>query len=238
MKKLIITVVIIWMAIQAQAQVKIGLRGAPQITWSKHDNKTTATNGTRINMAYGMVIDYYFTENYAIGTEFTIQRMSTNLNLSSTKFDSLVHTGGNKKYASTDALTYDYRMSFIQIPIILKMRTKEIGNVRYYAEFGLNNGFMTRAKANVSMGAFELDNVNVNKPDDEDKFSVTPNDYDDGIAIYRAGLIIGGGLQYNLFGNSLLVAGLRYDNGFTQFTQDDKWSATLNYIGLNIGVLF
>ena len=53
------------------------------------------------------------------------------------------------------------------------MRTNEIGYLRYYAEFGLNNCFLGRARADVSSSSVNLTDVNINDPDDADKFDLT-----------------------------------------------------------------
>jgi hypothetical protein len=238
MKKIFLTVFILGSIFQVQAQIKIGLRVAPQLTWSKPDNKNTTTNGTRLNIAYGMMLDFYFTENYAIGSEFTIQTMGTNLNLSKDRYTSIKETFTNKVFNATEDVKYNYRMNFVQIPLLIKMRTKEIGNMRYYAEFGASAGFLTKVRADVKMDKFERNNININEPDDEDQFDIETSKFKDGISSFRSGIIFGAGLQYKFTGSSLLVAGLRYDNAFTNYSKDDRWNATLNYVALTVGVLF
>jgi hypothetical protein len=237
MRKTICITLLLSLVQFANAQIKLGLRVAPQLTWSKPDNKITSTNGTRVNAAYGLIIDYNFTENYAIGTEFSLQTLGTNMSIAQDRFTNISSQGVN--YPSTDDLHYDYTMKYIQVPVILKMRTKEIGYLRYYAEFGFAANFLTRAKADVSMGtSFQKDKVNINDPDEEDEFRLTPHDYDTRANAFRAGLIMGAGIQYNMFGNSLLIVGLRFDNGFSNFMKDDKLKTSIHYVALNIGVLF
>jgi opacity protein-like surface antigen len=237
MRKIICITILLSIYQMANAQIKLGLRIAPQLTWSKNDNKVTTTNGTRVNAGYGLMIDYYFSDNYAIGTEFSLQSFGTNMNIKESKFTNITSQGVN--YPATDDLKYNYKLNYLQVPVILKMRTKEIGYLRYFAEFGFAANFLTRAKADISMGStFEKEKVNINNPDDEDDFRLAPNDYDTRASAFRAGLILGAGIQYNIFGNSLLVAGLRYDNGFSNFVKDDKLKTNLSYVALNIGVLF
>lgn len=137
-----------------------------------------------------------------------------------------------------DDLKYDYQLRYVAIPLMLKMRTNEIGHLRYYAEFGYSSGFLVRSKADVSLDKLQLSNVNINEPDDEDKFEINTQKYSDKVSPYRGSLLFGAGIQYNMFGSSMLIAGLRYDNGFTSFTKDDRWSSTLSNVALNIGVLF
>src|SRR6478609_2714905 len=190
MRKIICITILLNVYQLANAQVKLGLRLAPQLTWSKPDNKVTSTNGTRVNAAYGLMIDYYFTDNYAIGTEFSLQSMGTNMQIDQSKFTNISSHGVN--YPSTGDLKYDYRLKYIQVPVILKMRTKEIGYMRYYAEFGFGISFLTRAKADVSMGTtFKKENININEPDKEDEFRLAPTDYDTRANSIRTGLIMG-----------------------------------------------
>lgn len=236
MKRLIIAVLFLMFASGVSAQVKIGLRAAPQLTWSSPDNKSTSTNGTRVNFGYGITIDAYFSENYAIGTEFTLQSFGTNLSLDQNKFTSVTHKGAS--IPATEDLDYNYKIQYIQIPLLLKMRTKEIGYVRYYAEFGAAAGFLTRAKADVEMNTLSLSDVNINNPDDEDKFSIDPTGYQDGVSKFRGSMLIGAGLMYNVHSESYLTAGLRYDRSFTSFTEDDRWKTGLDGLVLNVGFLF
>jgi hypothetical protein len=241
MKKVILATLAISFGIAAEAQIKLGVRVAPQITWSSTDNKNTSTNGTRVNATYGLMLDYFFTENYSLGTEFGIQSFGTNLNLSKSRYTSIFYNDNNvpRIIPNDDDLKYDYQLRYITIPIILKMRTNEIGNIRYYAEFGYSSGFLVRSKADISMAdKFQLSNVNINDPDAEDQFEINTQKYSDKVSAYRGSLIFGAGIQYNLFGQSQLIAGLRYDNGITSFTSDERWSTTMHNIALNVGILF
>lgn len=246
MKKIILATLAISLVVSAKAQVKIGIRVAPQMTWSTSDNKSTSTNGTRINAGYGLIVDYFFTENYALGAEIGLQSFGTNLNLDKSRYSYIsyqqrdANTGAvaSATITNLDDLSYDYQLRYLAIPVILKMRTNEIGYLRYYAEFGFSSGFLVRSKADVSMDKFALTNVNINDPDKEDQFDIHPDMYSDRVSGYRGALIVGVGIQYNIFGNSMLIAGLRYDNGFTSFTSDERWKTSLSNVALNIGVLF
>ena len=51
------------------------------------------------------------------------------------------------------------------------------------------------------------------------------------------GLIIGGGFQYSLGGNTALVLALIYNNGFTDVLQD-KEKVALKSLSLKLGVMF
>lgn len=234
MKKLIsLTILFTGISFSVFAQIKLGIKISPQITYFNSESKNISTNGASINMPYGLMVDYHFTENYAVATEFSIASYSGNVTAKNVTAER-----GGVFFPSQD-VSYDYTARYISIPILLKMRTKEIGYFRYFAEFGLDNNFLIKSAADVSCSAFSLDNVNVNKPDKEDAFSISSfRKLDDDISFFRESLIVGIGLQYNVFGNTLLTGGLRYNNSFTSFTAEKEWSAKSHCIALNIGVLF
>jgi opacity protein-like surface antigen len=220
-----------------KAQVKIGMRLTPQLTWATSDNRNTFSNASRINASYGLMVDYYFADNYAIGTEFGIHAYGTNLNVKRERHSGISHNGNNITPSAN--VNYDYRLQYFQLPLLIKMRTNEIGYFRYYAEFGGVAGILSRARATVNTTNFRLQNVNVNNPDvdDEYKFIDKPDFYDD-VNWFRLGLCMGAGIQYNFMGNSLLQVGIRYEDGLSSFTKADSWKTSINYVGLNFGVIF
>jgi hypothetical protein len=229
--------VLLFTTLQANAQIRIGLRVAPHLTWAISDNKNTKSNAARINASYGLMLDYYFTDNYALATELSIQSYGTNLILDKSRFTSVTHN--NIVYNNGVNLTYDYRMQYFQIPVLIKMRTKELGYNRFYGEFGFAASLLTRAKADIQYGSFKIENSNINEPDAEDVFSIQgANTFEDKVSSFRGSMIIGAGIQRNFYGNSMFTAGLRYENGLSGYTADEKWKTRLHYIALNLGILF
>lgn len=220
----------------SQAQIRLGLKVAPQITWAASDNKNTSSNGTRINMAYGLMVDYYFAENYAIGTELCMNTFGANVNLSKDKYTKVEYQSVD--YPNTGAIQYDYKLQYIQIPVLLKMRTAQQGNIRYYAEFGFGLGFIYRSKADITFGSKSLSNVDVNEPDPSDVYTIHTINFKDDVSTVRSSMIIGAGIHYQLGTSSSLVVGLRYDNGLSSSLVDERWRTTLHYIGLNLGLIF
>jgi opacity protein-like surface antigen len=103
-------------------------------------------------------------------------------------------------------------------------------------------GFLFKSKADFSSSKQDVNNVDVNSPDPADKFTLhytgQPDPLNTEVNFFRSSLIIGAGVQYNVFGNTMLIAGLRYDNALTDFTAEDRWKAKLNFVALHLGVLF
>lgn len=238
MKKLITFLCLIGLiSYTASAQIKLGLKIAPQITYVSTESKGISSTGTKFNIPYGLMLDYYFSENYAFATEFSIAGYSGNLKA----LDLIVSRNGNT--ATVQDVSYTYNLRFISVPLMLRMRTKEIGYLRYYAEFGLDNNFLIKNTADISCSEFSLTDVNVNNPDKLDEYTLKTSNspsqsLTDNVSFYRGALVIGAGVQYNVFSNTMLVGGLRYNNAFTNFTEEANWKSKLHGISLNIGVLF
>lgn len=222
--------------VQTSAQIRIGLKLAPQLTWAASDNKNTSSNGTRINAAYGLMVDYYFTENYALGSEFCLNTFGTNVNLAKDKYTQVEYKG--VKYNNVEAIQYDYKLQYFQIPVLLRMRTNVQNQIRYYAEFGFNLGFLYKAKADITFDTQELTNVDVNEPDPSDVYAIFPVNFKDDVSGLRTSMVIGAGIHYQLNQSSALVCGLRYDNGLSNFLDEDKLKTTIHYLALNIGLIF
>ena len=105
---------------------------------------------------------------------------------------------------------------------IQKLKTNKIGDVRWYGQFGLSNDFKIGARQDASVGNNMIaDDVNSS----------------DWTRFYRAGLIIGGGAEYDIDEKTSIMAGLSLNNGFTNISTN-KNSVRNHYVGINIGVFF
>lgn len=237
MKRLITLFSLVICIQYASAQVKLGLKFSPQLTWVSPESKSISTSGTRLNVSYGLMADFGFTENYAFATEIAITTMSGRLNPGTVQ----ITRDGNTQ--TVNNLEYLYKLQYLQIPLLLRMRTNELGYWRFYAEFGWNMNFLIRSKADIKATGLDLENVNVNDPDPEDAFDVRTNEtpskgLSSKVNFFRNSLVIGAGTQYRAFGNTLLVTGLRYENTLSDFTDEDRWKASMNLLSLHVGVLF
>ena len=213
----------------AYSQLKLGIKASPQYTWTSTDSKSITTADSRINISYGLVLDYFFSENYSIGTELSVGTFGGSI-----KPDS-IYVGHTK--TSLNDMKLDYKLQYINVPLIIKMRTKEIGYMRYYAEFGLGLSYNFKAKADISSSSAKMDytNVDANNPDPKDNLNLG---YSQKVNFFRTSLIMGAGIQYNAFGNTMIVAGFRYDNALNDFTDEPVWKSRMNFVALNFGVMF
>lgn len=221
----------------ASREFRFGLKGAMNIGWIKPNSKSIERSGTSVGFAYGPMADFYFKPNYALNFELLISQINGNMMLNEAQVFNSDTTN-----TAVSGLTYSYRNQFLEIPVSLKFRTKEIGYITYWANFGTAPSFLINAKAsidgNLPQSIIDQDPTDFKVNDNEgDPF--TTNKFDDQVFLVRMPLIIGAGIEYELAGSASLHAGLRYSNSFSDmFVKDKSVSAYNHYLSLNVGVFF
>lgn len=221
----------------AQGEFRIGLKGQANFSWLGGTNKTIENDGVKPGFAYGIMGDYYFKDNYGVSGEILLSTVKNQLNLNAPQaFTKLAPND------TIESLNYEYTIQYLEIPISMKFRTNEIGNITYWSNFGFSPGFALNARASIAgalpQAVIDADPTNYKVNDGEgDDFVVS--DFDDKVFLFRFPLIIGGGIEYKMAGSTSLQAGIRYSNAFTDvFVKDKTADAKNNYIALSVGVLF
>lgn len=214
MKKLIILILFLSGSTLAGAQsFELGLKAHPVFGWIKPSSDNMGSDGGRTGFSYGLMGDFYISERYTF---------STGLEITS--------TGGKTREPDAEGNTVlsDYRLQYVEVPVTLRLKTDKNGPMVFYGLFGLDPGVNVKARADRT--TVELSNPDV-------KTDQTKLDVDDEITAFRLGLAIGGGVIYDLSGNTRLLGGLTFNNGFTDVFEGSR-KGTASYIALNIGVFF
>jgi len=202
--------------------VRFGLTLSPQVTWMTASDKDLSGNGTYFGYEYGLLMDVLIPKNYAFATGLLFNSCGGKLTYTQpTKFN----TFGDTLFAA--GTNVDYRLQYIAIPLTLKLRTNQIGYITYFGQFGFRGGLNIRSRADLSdlAGKSTYDKIDFGK-------DVGPGDF---------GLLVGGGLQYEVSGNTQLQAGLQYYNGFVDITdnpKDYKTKSTLGGLKLELAIFF
>lgn len=224
-----------------ESRYEFGLRLAPQISWSSPDSKSLENGGSSLDWNYGFQVAKKFTSRYAIAFEVNVINMVSKIDFKdSLQIFSNKISGGN---APTTNLSINYSLRYVQVPIIFKMYTDQFKDKwRAYGEFGLGIGFLIRSKADVNSSVLKLDNMDVDNPDKVDEFFINQStfskNYSTKVNFLRPSFIIGGGVLYDLFGQTKGYAGLRYDGGLVDYMDADKWIANNSFTSLNFGIIF
>lgn len=240
MKQLLVLCILIFglKITYAQSNFRLGLTASPTISWLSPDTRGVESEGNRIGFKYGVIADFNFAENYAFSTGIFMNYTGGKISFPSISTNSV----GATDYGKTESVI---KLQYIEIPLTLKLRTNEIGYITYFGQIGFGVSINIGAKSDL-----EVTNAAGNtlfKLDDE-KIS-------DEINLFQSSLIIGAGAEYNVSGNTAILIGLTYHNGFTNVldfkvpktdrngtlstsgeTQSVK--GTNNYVSLTLGVLF
>ncbi|ARS42555.1 hypothetical protein CA265_23990 [Sphingobacteriaceae bacterium GW460-11-11-14-LB5] len=198
---------------------RLGLTATPTFGWIKPEQGKT--DGIALGFSYGLMGDFNFAPNYSFSTALTV----TTINGKSTEVDpSNIMRPTPNAGGTAVPVAYDlkYKLQYLELPLTVKLKTIKEDGKRWYGQFGLSNSFLLGAKQDAVGAGVKLSNEKIN---DYTKF-------------YRAGLIIGGGGEFDISNNTSIVAGLTFNNGFTNIVTDKARDVRNHYLALNFGVFF
>ncbi|MFM1772744.1 MAG: hypothetical protein RLZZ71_1886 [Bacteroidota bacterium] len=246
---------------------RLGFKVSPNVSWLASDNGNMTVGDKSLQFGYGLNFDIFFAENYAIGTGF-------NINNTGGKYAYYAqYTGDDFDANGADLLDMkqiglierDLRLQYLQIPLTFKMKTNEIGYITYWGQFGLGLNMNLKALSSDNIDYLYYQNKNTLTWESSNRVSTSmssPKDIKNEVNIFSSNLIFAAGIEYNLSGNTSILAGLTFQNGFTDalkgsgvvkdqetnspvFTggtsnapETFELSGLPNYVELNIGILF
>ena len=200
-------------------KIGFGLHASPQLSWMKPDNEKMMKNdGVKLGFGYGLMFDFRFGQNYSFSTGINVLSTTGRLEYLDTLEIPFIH-GPDEINDTLPATTVTYKLGYLEIPLTLLLKTNEIGYMTYFGQFGISSQFNLKAKGDATHN------------------NIADEDLSKEVKFLNMGLIIGGGFQYSLGGNTALVLALIYNNGFTDVLQD-KEKVALKSLSLKLGVMF
>ena len=223
---------------------KFGLNLSPSLSWINTDDSRISGDGTALGLKLATQAEFFFAENYAIETGLGFHFNTGGTLLSSYGgrfFTGSIPAGGGEPYNNPTNPTegnvrLDYAIQYVEIPLALRLHTRDFGYLRYYVQAPLFVlGFRSNAVGKISGG-----NRSPERDDLTIKSEVSP------VALSWG---FGGGAEYEVGGGTRLVGGLQFQRIFTDVTKDGDYvytgrssdkdpKATVNSITLRLGVLF
>lgn len=228
----------------------LGITTLPTFGWVSAETNQVSGSGLKPGFAIGVMGDYFFAENYAFSTELLHSTQGFKIKANSISYTSIGDTLPNIQ----NDVNINYTIRSFQIPLTIKLRTNEIGYWRYYGQVGLAPSFAYRAiRAEFSKDIFpnESDNKNRDVNDKSNDFDynrpggtqLTGQDLkkfleEDNILGMRLPVMISGGAEWNLSGNTSLLFGLRYEYGLLNMMKAADAIARRNVLSLSAGIKF
>ena len=226
MKKLLLALFALAATIStASAQFEIGLKVSPSITSLRAESTTDhsfASDGSQLGFGGGLVVDYFFGENYAFGTGLLLTGKGGTISYTDV-------SGSNLPLVVKPKISTQY----LELPVTIKLFTNEIATgTRVYFQVGpsLNIPIGTRIDGN--------------------KFFTDPatnkeNKASDYVYFVDVDILAGAGVEYQLAKSTKIFAGLSYHRGLVDI--DHYFESTRGFkdvtiknssVGLDLGIKF
>lgn len=231
--------------LRGQNDIQFGFQLSPTFSWMTANDTKINSNGTNLGLKLGMIGEYYFRENYSIATGIGFHFNAGGELLYEETVDSVslwteANIPGDNIYAGGSK--FKYSIQYVEIPIGLKLRTREFGYIRYYVEPRMSMAFRTQARGNITERKIGNDPI----VDSEEDFNIQS-----GVNFLNLSWGIGGGLEYAISTSTALVGGIAFQTSFTDITRDKDTSITargqegeedskakLNNIVIRLGIMF
>ncbi len=188
-----------------ERKFQLGIMGSSQISYI-NTNQTNADGGGTLLFGFGGLAEYHFADRYSFSSGFEFLNRGGSLSINDT--------------------TGDYRAQYIQIPLQIKMRTRQFGYSTYFAEMGFAIGFETGEEVEWEPG--------------------DPNGGANSlVGLFDANFRIGIGMEYDLGGETKLLGRLQYHRALANNLLadedprlDEQYQYRFDYISISVGVLF
>lgn len=224
-------------------KLRFGVYIAPSSSWmrpttSKTDDNQYAPekNGGKLGFTYGLMAEYYFSDNYALVSGLQV-------NMAGGKIKS-GYIGSEKTNVVT-AADFNYKLTYLEIPVGLKLRTDQISGFRFFGQLGLTTGFNLAKKASYTVDYIDEAGKKQTSTGENEKIKGTL-----AIAPVMFTMNIGAGAEYPLNDKLAAYAGIFFNNGFApDITNPNKYNmpyglpfkdanTRLNNFSLRLGIFF
>jgi hypothetical protein len=193
---------------------RFGMNASPSFSWMKSNDKLIESAGTNLGLKLAVQGENYFTPNYAVfsGIGFNFNAGGTvqygyaqSIPWPQSPLTVLI----NDTLSLPQDVKLHYRTTYVEIPVGLRMRggTSTDAPISYFIEAPVFTlGIVTKALGDIR-GATN----NFNTEDEDIRDDVN------GLSLSWG---LGAGIEYEMAANATLVAGLYYQNQFTDLTSD------------------
>lgn len=220
---------------QDDRDFRVGLKVYPGFDWIKARTSNVKKDGSGIGFSFGIMSDIRLADNYFFTPEINITTITSKTKMKDTAVYTLPGSG------TYNQVSYKYNLRYFEIPLTFKMRTRDYDGMSYWVQVGLAPGFIFGSSVTTlanptgsNVKPFPTNEKYIPNASESDQYDFI--NHSDNINVFRASMILGAGIEYNLSENVSFYCGLRFNNGFTNFLADDKSKANNNILGLELGI--
>lgn len=232
MKRILIAVLLVLpVFLVAQGDTKkyqFGMKISPNINWLIPDTREYKNDGGTLGFGWGLIADINLTDNYYLGTGFSLSYLGGKLSFP----DNYRVPSGDTMIDVSGKVYRKYSLRYIEFPLLFKMKTLNFRELRFFGQLGFIPAFNIRSHA-----------TDVVYPDSGTSFQNEP-DISPDVNIAKLSVYIGGGVEYHLDRSTFLVLGLGFNNSFTDVFSGYNTKlkapedAISNYLEFTLGIIF
>ncbi|OGX87561.1 porin family protein [Hymenobacter glacialis] len=212
----------------ASAQVEIGLKVSPSITSLRAESSSEQAfsgDGSKLSFGGGLVVDYFFGENYAFSTGLLLTGKGGSISYT----DARGGVAGNTPFPVKQKIS----MQYLEVPLTAKLFTNEVAaDTRLYFQVG--------GSLNVPIGT-RIDGSKFYT----DQITGKETKAGDHTTFYDADALLGFGAEYQLGQSTKVFGGVSYHRGLANI--DDYFGDTRSFkdvtiknssVNLDLGIKF
>lgn len=222
---------------QTTQKVRFGIKATPSVNWmAPNETKKLQNSGSKLNAGIGLVLEFPITDvvSFQTGLDVTNVSFSAKYNTDTAfyiyKDDAIIEAeiqgdsiSSPKPYFGSGYSLMrlkerSYKTTYLNIPLTLKMKTKDISGFTYFGQIGGNLFGRLSAVANDVVEKNSLSGTTITKDNiDIEKIDITKT-----MNVITACGNIGAGFEYNISGSTSLFASVNYQHHFMNATKADS----------------
>lgn len=195
----------------------------PLISWFSNDSYDTRNDGVVPGFNFGISQNRYFSPNYSFSSGINIIYAGGRLiNRETTRFELKNYSSSIITVQPGEEITY--RITYLSIPLGLKLQTNKIGYGRFFTDLGFDPKIVIGGRVDIPSQNIQGGNA---RPE---------------LNTFNLSYHIMAGMEYPLTGNNNFIVGIGFDNSLFDITRDngDQPSnvVTQKLLSFRIGMTF
>lgn len=211
--------------------LRIGFKLEPNISWLHPNENGVKSDGSKVGINYGLMVDYEFADNYIFSTGLQVSQLGGKLSYTGKKTGYVVAADPT---AITNTANYNLSLQYVEIPFAIKLKSNNRGKMDFWGSFGGFLAIPVKARASVQTN-FLVGTGTTNYTNDNE--NVLSN-----IQPINIGMQIGAGVEIPFSDKNALVLGLVFNNGFIDVTKNGSWGddgrVNMNNLAFKLGIFF
>jgi hypothetical protein len=185
-----------------QPIISFSIHFDPLLSWFSTDSYDTRTDGVVPGFNFGISYNKYFSPNYSFSTGLDIINAGGRLiNRDITHFELKNYSSAILTVQPGEAITY--RVTYLSVPLGLKLQTNRIGYGRFFTDVGLDPKIVVGGRADIP----SLDIKGGNATSELNTFNLSYH--------------ILAGMEYPLTGNNSFIIGVGFERYLFDITRDN-----------------